>query len=352
MTKGSRGKWMALAAATLLAASMVAGCGSDDGESGDENGGSGSGTEKVQLLLPAPAGVNFLGFHVAKEKFWPEDGLDVEPVVTDGSSVVAQQLVSGNGTYGVLGAASLYAANVEGGDLVGIATLTHDDVAQLSAPEDSDITEVSQLDGGAVGIPSAGDGSVPIVEAILEDAGLQPKEDVDMPVVGAGGPAVVQALENGRIDAYAHGQSDIPGMEIEGGMKLRSIMPEAYQGLPGNMLGVRAETLEDEETREIAIKLARGWLKAGQFLSTNPEESLEIGCNSVPEQCENMDVAELQGELSAQTQSPLVPDAPGTTPMDKAEVLIKAVVGEITQPLDEVFPDTYIEEIDAKLEEE
>lgn len=346
--KAIRSNWVL---AVLLGALVIAGCGgSDDEGSSGENEAAGSGNESVELLLPAPAGVNFLGFHVAKELYWPEDGLDVEAVVTDGSSVVAQQLVSGNGTYGVLGAASLYSANVEGADLVGIATLTHDDVAQLSAPEDSDITDVSQLDGGAVGIPAAADGSVPIVEAILKDAGLEPKEEVSMPVVGAGGPAVVMALENGKINAYAHGQSDIPGMEIEGGMPLRPIMPEAFQGLPGNVLGAAAETLEDDAKREIAIKLARGWLKAGQYLSSNPKQALEIGCEAVPEGCTNMDVAELQGELSAETQSPLVPDAPGTTPEEKVQTLIEAVVGEITQPLSEVFPDTYIEEIDAKLE--
>lgn len=337
-----------------LALAVAAGCGGDSGSEGEPAAGgegpSAQSSQSVQLLLPAPAGINFVGYHVARERFWPEEGLDVEGIATDGSSVVAQQLASGNQKFGVLGAASLYLANTEGANLVGIATLTHDDVARLSVPEDSDIQQVSQLDGKAIGIPAAGDGSVPIVEAILEDAGLKPVEDVELPVVGAGGPAVVQALKNGRIHAYAHGQSDIPGMEIKGDTPLRSIMPDAFVGLPGNVLGLSRETLDNEEQRQIAIKLARGWLKAGQFVAQNPQEALEIGCNAVPEECQDRAVAELQVKLAGETQSPLVPEAPGTTPEDKARTLIEAAAGEVTLPIDEVLPNTYIDEIDAKLE--
>jgi len=338
----------ALPAALVLAAVALAGCGSDDDPAAGGAAG-GEATESVQLLLPAPAGINFLGYHVAKERFWKEEGLDVEGVVTDGSSVVAQQLVSGNGSYGVLGAASLYLADTEGAELRGIATLTHDDVARLSVPESSEVTDATQLAGKAIGIPAAGDGSVPLVEAVLESSQIDPA-DVEMPVVGAGGPAVVRALQSGRIAAYAHGQSDIPGIEIQGRTPLRSIMPESFVGLPGNVLGVTQETLDDPAKREIAVKLARGWLKAGQFLSTNREEALQIGCDSVPEECQDMAVAELQSELSAETQSPLVAEAPGTTPEDKATTLIEAVAGEITIPISDVLLNEYVEQIDAKVE--
>jgi NitT/TauT family transport system substrate-binding protein len=343
-----------LGVALALAVGMVAGCGGSDGGSdaaaGDEQAASGQKMQSVKLMLPAPAGINFLGYHVARAKYWKDEGLDVEAIVTDGSSVVAQQLVSGNEKFGLLGAASLYLADTKGADLRGIATLTHDDVARLSVPESSEITDVSQLKGKAIGIPAAGDGSVPIVQAILEQAGLKPVEDVELPVVGAGGPAVVQALNSDRIAAYAHGQSDIPGIQIKGKTPLRSIMPEAFVGLPGNVLGVSQGTLDDAADRELAIKLARGWLQAGQFIAANTAEALKIGCEAVPEDCQDMAVAELQAELSSQTQNPLVPDAPGTTPEDKAETLITAVAGKITLPISEVLPNTYIDQIAAKLE--
>jgi NitT/TauT family transport system substrate-binding protein len=338
-----------------LAVATVAGCGgSDDASdtaSGTEAAASGTqGLQSVKLMLPAPAGINFLGYHVARAKYWKEQGLDVDAIATDGSSVVAQQLVSGNEKFGVLGAASLYLADKKGADLRGIATLTHDDVARLSVPDDSDITDVTALDGKAIGIPAAGDGSVPIVEAVLAQAGLKPIDDVELPVVGAGGPAVVQALKSGRIAAYAHGQSDIPGIEIKGKTPLRSIMPEAFVGLPGNVLGVSQKTLDDPADRELAIKLARGWLQAGQFIAAHTDEALKIGCEAVPEDCQDMAVAELQAELSSQTQNPLVADAPGTTPEDKAETLIKAVAGDVTMPIGDALPNTYIDQIDAKLE--
>src|SRR3546814_20826073 len=113
-------------------------------------------------------------------------GRDAEGVGTDGSSAVVQQIVAGNGTYGVAGAAAVYSGVAEGAELVGIATMTHDDVARLSVPADDDsIQSPSDLEGLANGITSAGDGHLPILAPVLDAAGVSAHQG---PPAGRAGP--------------------------------------------------------------------------------------------------------------------------------------------------------------------
>jgi ABC-type nitrate/sulfonate/bicarbonate transport system substrate-binding protein len=299
-------------------------------------------TVDVQLLLPAGLGLNWAAFLVAQEKFWPEMGLNVEGIGTDGSSAVVQQIVAGNGTYGIAGAAAVYSGVVEGAELTGIATMTHDDVARLSVSADDDTIQTpADLEGKAIGITSAGDGSLAIISAVMEAAAVTSYEE---PIVGGGGPAVANAFETGQIQAFAHGVSDVAGMEITAGFPLRSIMPESFVGLPGNVMVVPTSALGDPETSEIAFKLASGWLQAAVWLLDNLEEGTEIACSAVPEACTDQATAHLAVKLAAETTSPLNEDL-GFTDSDKAGTLITAVVGEITVPIDGVITNDYLEEI-------
>jgi len=323
----------ALTASTLAACTTP----SDPGTGDDE-------PTQVQLLLPAGLGLNWAAFHVASEMFWPELGLEVEGVGTDGSSAVVQQIVAGNGTYGVAGASAVYSGVVEGAEIVGIATMTHDDVARLSVPADDDtIQSPADLEGKAIGITSAGDGSLPIVSAVMAAAGVESYEE---PIVGGGGPAVANAFETGQIQAFAHGVSDVAGMEITAGMPLRSIMPEEFVGLPGNVLVVPTAALDDPEQSEIAYKLASGWLQAAVWLLDNLEEGTEIACAAVPEACTDQATADLAVRLASETTSPLS-DELGYTDPAKAEALITAVLGELSIPVEDVITNEYLDEIAA-----
>lgn len=335
--------WRRGTAAVLLAtltASALAACSSSTDAGGDAS--EAPETTHVQLLLPANLGLNWAAFLVAQERFWPEMGLEVEGVGTDGSSAVVQQLVAGNGMYGIAGASAVYSGVAEGADLIGIATMTHDDVARLSVPAGDDaIQSPADLEGLAIGITSAGDGSLPIVAAVMQAAGVTEYEE---PIVGGGGPAVANAFETGQIQAFAHGVSDVAGMEISADMPLRSIMPEEFVGLPGNVFVVPTSVLEDSAQSEIAFKLASGWLRAAEWLLDNLEEGTEIACASVPEACTDQATADLAVELASQTTAPL-DDQLGYTDPAKAETLISAVLGEITIPISDVLTNDYLDQI-------
>ncbi|WP_432994218.1 ABC transporter substrate-binding protein [Dactylosporangium sp. CA-233914] len=296
----------------------------------------------MKLLLPAGVGLNWAAFLVARDRYWPKMGLNVEGVGTNGSSAVVQQLVAGNGMYGIAGASAVYSAAVEGAKITGIATTTHDDVARLSVPaNDTSIQSPADLRGKAVGITSAGDGSLPVVAAVMKAAGVT---DYEKPIVGDGGPAVANAFRTGKIQAFAHGVSDVAGMEITAGFPLRSIMPKEFVGLPGNVLVVPSAALNDAARSEVAFKLASGWLHAAEWLIDNLTEGTRIACEQVPEACTDQATADLAVKLASQTTEPL-DDQLGYIDPGKARTLLTAVVGEVTVPIDDVLTNEYLDEI-------
>jgi NitT/TauT family transport system substrate-binding protein len=274
---------------------------------------------------------------VAQERFWRDAGLEVKFQPTDGSSIVAQQLVAGKSKYGMMTAASVYLADVQGADLRGVTLMTHDDASLFSVPEDSAIQSVDQLKGKAIGVTSAGDGAIPLVEAVLADSGFS-KGDYKLPVIGPGGPAAAQALKSGRVAAYAHGISDIGGMETVAKVKLRSIMPEKFVGLPGNVLTVRQGALDNPGDLATTAKLAKGWIDAATFLRDSPDEALKIICDSLPEQCQDQATAKAIVAKATLADGPVGSDAPGLINLEKAKTLIGTISKDAPLPLEQVFP--------------
>jgi hypothetical protein len=233
--------WSIAVAGVLAFSLAAAGCGSSsDSDSTSastaaSNAATTGGTastelQKVDVLLPFPPNVSFTSGTMGLDRFFKEEGLDVSFKPVEGSSI--QQLIAGKADYALCCTASVLIAASQGADLRAISVVLHDAAARLSVLEDSPIQSVADLKGKNVGVSSLSDGSVPVVTAALNDAGLKVGSDVHLVVVGEGGPAVASALKNGRIAAYSAGLSDQPGLITGGGVQLRSIMPEKYAHLP------------------------------------------------------------------------------------------------------------------------
>jgi NitT/TauT family transport system substrate-binding protein len=338
---GSR-RWiralMATTAVTAVGVSLV-GCSADTG--GDSA--AGEGTVKVDFLLPATLGVDWAAFLVATDKYWPEMGLEVSGIGTDGSSNVVQQIVAGNAEYGAASAQAVYGGALEGAEVKSIAMLTHGDVAMLSVPEDSEIAGAADLQGKAIGVTSATDGAIPIVGAVMKSVGVT---DWTEPIVGEGGAAVVNAFDTGEIQAYAHGGGDMAAMEMGAGMKLRSIMPEDFANLPGNTLVVQESLLDDPEKTEIAVKLASGWLQAADWIMSHHDEAVEIVCKLAPEGCTDPETASYSVNLAAEGTVPLG-DEWGYIEERATTTLLDAVYGSMEVPFGEVFTNDYIDQINS-----
>jgi ABC-type nitrate/sulfonate/bicarbonate transport system substrate-binding protein len=292
-------------------------------------------------MLPAPLGLDWAAFLVANEEYWPEMDIEVTGVGTDGSSSVIQQLVAGNAQFGIASAQAVYAGALEGAEITAIAMMTHGDVAMLSVPVDSDIQSAADLEGLAIGVTSATDGALPIVAAVMGEVGVNEWAE---PIVGAGGAAVVNAFDTAQIQAFAHGGGDLVAMEMGAGMKMRSIMPETFAALPGNMLVVPNEVLEDPKTAKIAYKIASGWLQAAGWILDNEAAAVEISCRQAPEGCSDPAIAEYSVNLAAEGTAPLT-DELGFIDETSMTTLLTAVYGGLDLPLSAVFTNDHMNEI-------
>ena len=333
-------QWTVLAALLLVLAACADGTVTDTTEAVTEE----EQLQSVRLLIPFPEGLAWPGLMVAMDRYYEEEGLDVELIPVDGSSLVLSQLISGQEKFGVVVAADVLVANSRGAELRSVAPLDTD-VFTIVTLVDSDIQTFEDLRGGSLGITSPSGGEAALVNAVLESSGFG--DEVELVPVGDAGPASFDALDSGRVDAYAAGFPDLAGLQNLG-MEFREILPEVFSSVPTDVLAATEETLANETDREIAIKLARGWLKGTVFTEANPEATLAIGCERVPEECTDMDGA--RSFLDAAVESVAIPEGtmPGTNEVAKWEVIKESLAfADLEGDVDvaEAAPDDFVDEV-------
>jgi len=343
--------WLPVALALLAAVVVAVGCGDDDDEGGEAAGGGEQAAEvqDVKMLMPFKESIAFIGLVVAQDRFYKDLGLNVELPATDGDSFVAQQLVAGKEKFGITGAPELMIANQKGEDLVGIADINRD-IFTIVAPSDSEVKSFDQMQGKKLGVTNLGGGEIPLVKGVLKNAGFKENEDVELAVIGEGGPAVASALNGGKIDAFAGAINDIAAIQAAGATgELVPILPEKFEDLPSNEFAVSQEVLDNEQDREIAINLMKGWRMGTEFAQQNPDQALEIACKRVPEDCENMDVAKAYLDVAIAAEEP--PQDWGFHDFAKYEVVRDSIAaaqieGEVD--LEQAFTNDYVEEFNAE----
>jgi NitT/TauT family transport system substrate-binding protein len=348
---------LVLCVATLVAALLVAACGDDDD---DGDGGGGAGTtevQDVQMVIPFPPSIALLGLVIGDEQgYFEDEGIRLNTVVAEeGSGQVNQLMIAGRETFGRSGPDLTMIANAEGHDLRMIATFARG-IFTIEAPAGSGVDSMEDLDGKALGVTDLAGGEIGLVNQALSEAGLEPDEDVELKVVGPGGPAAFRALESGDIAAYAGATNDFAAMEAEG-LDSVSIVPENLRGLPSNGFVLRQETLDNEADRETAIKIVRAWLKGDQFARLNPERAFDIACEAVPEECRDEKTARAFFERSVEVATPPEGVRPGeNAPLEDFETIQGALIegGDMKEEVDleEVFPTTYVDQFNEGLESE
>jgi NitT/TauT family transport system substrate-binding protein len=240
----------------------------------------------IEVLVPFPyPGMLRPGLLMAQDRFFAEEGLNVTLTTVDGSQVVAQQLIAGNATLGVLDVASILIANADGHDIRAVAGFNKGTFG-IVVPDDSDIDSIEDLEGRVLGVTDPSGGEMNLVRAALADVGLEPDTDVEIVPVGEGGPASFLALQDGTVDAFAGAINDFVALEGEGFVP-RSIVPEKYQGLPAGNWVVMQSTLDDPELRDIVVRVVRAHAKGLVFADENIDAAVAVGCEIVPEQCED-----------------------------------------------------------------
>jgi NitT/TauT family transport system substrate-binding protein len=332
---------LALLAAAIFA--VGAGCGDDDDDGGGEDGG---GTQEIVYNLPTPPSTLFYPALVAEELgFFDEEG--VSPKLAPAAEEIAATafLTNGDADVSFADVDEIILARSQGGEHQAIFSPQHANTAGIVVPEDSDIQDISGVEGTTVGLES--EDSTRFLAAMLDSAGIDP-DSVDTAVVGTSGPLVAKTFEDGEIDAYVGNASDFTALSAND-VPLRNITPEDVAEIDGNPMATLPDILDRK--RDAIVGFLRAWAK-GQYVGlVNREVVEQIARDKVPAEWRNEASGEAALDLAIELMEPDDPERIGDLRPDVwdtgQDVLVSAGVLEEGQTIDvqEALDDSLIEEI-------
>jgi NitT/TauT family transport system substrate-binding protein len=335
---------LVLSAAAILA--VGAGCGDDDDDGGGGGGGDGGGSQEVVYNLPTPPSTLFYPALVAEELgFFEEEGVspDLAPAAEEISATAF--LDNGDADVSFADVDEIILARSKGGEHQAIFSPQHANTAGIVVPEDSDIQDISGVEGQTVGLES--EDSTRFLAAMLDSAGIDPGS-VDTAVVGTSGPLIAKTLDDGEIQAYVGNASDFTALSAND-VALRNITPEDVGQIDGNPLAVLPGTLE--EKRDAIVGFLRAWAKGQYVGQVNREVVEQISREKVPAEWRNEVSGEAALDLAISLMEPDDPDRIGDLRSDVwdtgQDVLVRAGVLEEgdTINVQEALNDELIEEI-------
>ncbi|MQB00644.1 MAG: PhnD/SsuA/transferrin family substrate-binding protein [Actinobacteria bacterium] len=270
---------------------------------GDEDGGEAAGElTKIDFLQPLPKSISFYPLFVAEELgYFEDEGVEVN-LLPSGDTSVPLAVVTGNADIGAAITPDIIVTLAEGEDLSLVYEHYQKNVFRIVVPGGSDVTSIPDLKGKKIGVTAAASGDAALVQTALFEAGMNPETDIEMVVVGDGGPRVAIALEDGSIDAYAGALSDLVAIQAEG-IEFTSISPENLDILPASSLIVTPE--KAEELADPIAGFLRAWAKGTYVGMVNQDVVLEIARQEVPEETTDDEFAELFVDQAVQQQTPV-----------------------------------------------
>jgi NitT/TauT family transport system substrate-binding protein len=210
------------------------------------------------------------------ELYWKEENLDVELIGLPGANVALQALQAKKVDM-VPGTHSALFSLLEKFPDVGMKTYFIHTNGLNSLPavlDKSPLKTIGELNGKTVGVQSLANSQVPMLKALLQQAGGNPAS-INFVAVGEGVEAA-HALTNNRVDALALYDGLYAGIEAEG-VKLRELAGDFVRrenvGFNAGLI-VRQEDIE--KNRPMLIGLARGVAKSILFCQTNPEAAVRV----------------------------------------------------------------------------
>jgi NitT/TauT family transport system substrate-binding protein len=337
-----------------LVALVVAGCGDDDDDGGGGGGGGDSKAAKevkdFTITFPFQDSIVWSGYEISKGSDGPMEvdaGLRPETQAVEGNSQTIQQLVSGKVDYAVTGAPEIFVANARGRKVYGLSTY-YDNVFTVVATKDSGTKSIEDLRGKAIGVTDLGGGEIPLVNAVLADAGLEPGKDVELKVVGPGGATALRALKDGEVAAFGGAINDLVPLESQG-LRFDVILPEDFASLPSDYLAVSEDGLNDTQLLDTLKEFQKAWLTGVLYGEMYPEDGLARICEEVPEDCQDMEFA--KGFYQASIEIAIDESKRGGCPDYDALTVVRDSVAAVDNPkakdIDprDIFPDDFCKDV-------
>lgn len=210
------------------------------------------------------------------ELYWKDEGLDVTVVGLPGANVALQALEAKQVDM-VPGTNSALFALLEKHPDIGLkAYFTHTSVfhSMPMVAADSPLQSVADMAGKKVGVQTLANSQVPMMKALLKQAGGDP-ESITFVAVGEGLEAA-HALQTGRVDVLALYDGLYAAIEAEG-VKLRELKSDFVdRDKVGFNAGLIVRQSDIDNNRDMLVRLARGVAKSILFAQTNPKAAVKI----------------------------------------------------------------------------
>lgn len=186
---------------------------------------------------------------------------------TAGSAAAVQLVLAGEAEVANCGFLELIAAKTRQPDLPVHMFYSQERLSsyEIIVPEGSPITELSQLAGKNVGVPSLASGALPFARGLLRNAGVDP-ESVNFLPIGVGAQALA-ALDGGEVEAISLFIGSIAAMELLGRAFRVFTAPIAGGGMVMSDRFVR-------ENRDLAVAIFKGFILNQRIMQSHPEETV------------------------------------------------------------------------------
>ncbi|MFZ4758017.1 MAG: ABC transporter substrate-binding protein [Burkholderiaceae bacterium] len=218
--------------------------------------------------------------------FFEEEGLEVELKSARGSALGAQLVITGQADVVHAGTSvGLMVPVSKGSPLVAFYNMITQNFQMPAVPAESPIKQLTDLKGKKLGVIGQATATVPIVKAVLEDAGLDPNKDVTFVDVGYGAQAAAALWITKQVDALAMYDSVYAAIE--------SVSPDKYKlrvltSPLSEKISFQTAMIAKPETiktrRDALVRLGRAHAKATVFALENPDAAVRIHFKRYPEQ--------------------------------------------------------------------
>jgi len=190
-------------------------------------------------------------------------GVEADFVTVAGSAASIQLLVADQAQLAHVGMLELLTAKRTNPNLPVQAVYLQDigSAYEIVVPEDSAIKSVAELKGKKIGVISLASGAIPVVQAMLHQAKLDP-DSVEMLPVGTGAQALA-ALKSDRVQALSLFRGSHAAIENLG-IKLRYFTATVPSGV------LAANTNQIAKNRDGLVRALQGVVMNTVYLQTNP----------------------------------------------------------------------------------
>lgn len=206
----------------------------------------------------------FLGIPMG---YYEQMGFRGDYIPTAGSAAAVQLVLTGQAEVANSGLLELIALKTRQPDLPVHMYYSQERQSsyEIIVPAESPITQLSELAGQRVGVPSLASGALSFARGLLRTAGVDP-ETVEFLPIGVGAQALA-AIDGGEVVAFSVFSGSIAAMELLGRDFRSFTAPIAGAGM------VMADSFV-RDNRDLAVSIYRGFVMNQQIMLRDPEATV------------------------------------------------------------------------------